>query len=112
MALIIRKKKRGDFVYKQHEKSNSIFLLKKGDIKLTKNTSLFEENPNDLYVNRVKLLGNLEDSPRRMNKSLNNPHNIEGILPYADLRTLYNYQPRKKNIDLGILSPFCLFGGE
>ena len=87
-------------------------MLKKGDIKLTKNTSLFEENPNDLYMNRVKLLGHQEDSPRRLNKSVNAPQSVEGVLPYADLRTLYNYQPKKKNIDLGILSPFCIFGEE
>lgn len=34
------------------------------------------------------------------------------MLPYADLRNLYNYQPKKKNIEIGILSPFCLFGEE
>lgn len=34
------------------------------------------------------------------------------MLPYADLRTLYNYQPKKKTLDIGLLSPFCIFGEE
>lgn len=34
----------------------------------------------------------------------------KAILPYADLTTLYNYRPMKKTLDIGVLSPFCIFG--
>ena len=47
-------------IYKQNDKSTSLFILKKGDVKLSKETNLFMENPNNLYTNRVKLL--IEDS--------------------------------------------------
>lgn len=64
MALVMKKKKRGDCLYRQNDKSTSLFILQKGDVKLTKHTSLFEENPNDLYVNRMNLLEG-DSSPQR-----------------------------------------------
>ena len=36
--------------------------------------------------------------------------NHHDYLEYADLHLLYNYRPTDKVVDLGILTPFCLFG--
>lgn len=36
MSLTLKKKKRGDYIYQQNDFSTSIFLLKKGNVKLTK----------------------------------------------------------------------------
>ena len=36
----------------------------------------------------------------------------KSILPYADLSKMYNFQPNKKVIDIGVVNPFCLFGEE
>lgn len=32
------------------------------------------------------------------------------VLPYANLTGLYNFRPVNKLIEIGVLSPVCLFG--
>ena len=113
LAMNLKKKKRGDFIYKQNDKSTSLYVLKKGDVKLSKETNLFVENPNNLYTNRVKLLiEEKEDSKKNSPQKETERKQEEALLPYADLRQLYNYQPKTKAIEIGILSAFCLFGEE
>jgi hypothetical protein len=39
-------------------------------------------------------------------------HKDSDVLRFADLTTLYNYRPLKKDINIGIISSFGLFGEE
>ena len=43
-----------------------------------------------------------------------NDHEIshKQYLPYADFHLLYNYQPTYKNVEIGLINPFCIFGEE
>lgn len=34
------------------------------------------------------------------------------ILPYANLKNMYNYQPVQKNIEIAVMTNFCFFGEE
>lgn len=34
------------------------------------------------------------------------------MLPYANLTTMYNFRPMKKTIEIGVVTPFSLFGEE
>lgn len=34
----------------------------------------------------------------------------KSVLPYANLKNMYNYRPMKKNIEIGLINPICLFG--
>ena len=34
------------------------------------------------------------------------------VLPYADLSKMYGFRPSKKLIDIGVMTPFCIFGEE
>jgi hypothetical protein len=34
------------------------------------------------------------------------------MLPYANLTTMYNFRPMKKMIEIGVVTPFSLFGDE
>jgi CRP-like cAMP-binding protein len=51
-----KRKKRGEYIYHQNDPVTHIYLLKRGEVKLAKETKLFEEDPNNLYMNRVKLM--------------------------------------------------------
>lgn len=33
-------------------------------------------------------------------------------LPYADLTSMFGYQPKTKSIEIGTISEFCLFGEQ
>ena len=66
---------------------------------IEKECHLFVDNPNELYIDRRKLMNKREI------------YNKE-YLPYANLEKVYNYRPISKVIELGILTPFCIFGEE
>ena len=36
----------------------------------------------------------------------------QAILPYADFSLMYNFHPKKKNIQICKMEAFCLFGEE
>ena len=36
----------------------------------------------------------------------------KSVLPYANLSKMYNFQPNKKIVDIGVVTPFCMFGEE
>lgn len=79
--------KKGSFLYKEGEAFGKIYLLISGGIKITKNIDLFRENPNFLYIERKKLKGG-----------------TASVLPYADFSEVYNYKPKTKNVEVGVVS--------
>ena len=74
------------------------------------------ENPNSLYIDRVQLLNDLykkDDKHQDRQEMIETERKKKkAVLPYADLTTLYNYRPMKKVLEIGVLSPFCIFGEE
>lgn len=50
-----------------------------------------------------------KDDKKYRSKSLKKD---EDVLPFANFTTLYNYRPIKKNIEIGVISSFGLFGEE
>lgn len=67
-------------------------------------------------MNRKKLVE--EEMMKMMNT--NNRHQrllvnkivSKSNLPYADLESMYNFMPSTKNIEIGTLTAFCIFGEE
>jgi len=55
----------------------------------------------------MKKLNN--DKNKYQSKSMQKDHSV---LPFADLKTLYNFRPMRKAIQIGVLSSFGLFGEE
>lgn len=69
-----------------------------------------------MYSNRKKLI---EESIGTDNKKVdrlqkNNKQKLinNSILPYANLTSMYNFRPAKKSIQIGVVTPICLFGEE
>ena len=56
LSMKLCKRKKNDVIYYQGNVSETLYVLVKGNIKLVKKTSLFKENPNDLYTDRRKLV--------------------------------------------------------
>ena len=93
--LCLIRKRKGEFVYREGEPFECIYLLFSGNIKITKTVDLFREDPNSLYLDRATL-----------NKGKSE------ILPFANLSAVYNYKPRSKLVELGVLSDEGIFGEE
>ena len=55
----LKKKKKNDVIYNQGDFATSVYFLSKGEVKLTKEAKLFQENPNSLYMDRIDLLDDL-----------------------------------------------------
>jgi len=70
------------------------------------------ENPNDLYVDRRRLISQIHYKDKRILSKAQSKlsDKNEGILPFANLTTLYNYRPIKKTIDIAAVTQFGLFG--
>lgn len=97
--MTVQKRRKNDVVYEQGAEANHIYFLEEGQLKIEKESKLFVENPNELYMDRRKLMSSRE---------INN----EEYLPYGNFEQLYNYRPTRKIVELGIINPFCLFGEE
>lgn len=113
-SMNLRKRKKFEYVYRQGDKSTSFYLLTEGEIKITKETNLFEENPNILYGDRRKLV---EESLIENRREVDKVERIfidkkvkKSMLPYANLTSMYNYRPLKKLIEIGVVTPPTLFG--
>lgn len=78
-----------------------------GQLKISKKANLFEENPNDFYVDRRKLIFT---KPNRSVSQSFKEEKDSNVLPFANLTTLYNFKPQKKEIELGLITSFGLFG--
>ena len=91
--LCLIRKRKGEFVYREGEPFECIYLLFSGHIKITKTVDLFREDPNSLYLDRATL-----------NKGKSE------ILPFANLSAVYNYKPRSKLVELAEISDIGIFG--
>jgi hypothetical protein len=65
-------------------------------VKLVKSANLFQENPNDFYVDRRKLVEQIHEGDKKYQARIKKGN--EDVLPYANFTTLYNYRPVKKTI--------------
>lgn len=93
--LSIIKKKKGEYIYREGEPFECIYILFSGNIKITKTIDLFREDPNSLFLDRTTL----------------NEGKSE-ILPFANLSEVYNYKPRTKLVELAEISDVGIFGEE
>ena len=84
------------------------YILLSGTIKLVKKANLFQENPNDLYTDRRKIVEYIHRNDKKYRNK--GPNQNDDVLPFANFTTLYNYRPVKKMIEIGIISNFGLFG--
>lgn len=53
--LVLKKKKKGDFIYRQNSPVTHFYILKNGEVRIEKQTNCFMQNPNFLYSDRKKL---------------------------------------------------------
>ena len=106
------KRKKNDVIYYQGDDADNFYILIKGQLRLVKKASLFKENPNDMYIDRRKLVDQIhkDDKKYRTTRSLKKEN--DDVLPFANFTTLYNYRPMKKMIEIGVVSSFGLFGEE
>lgn len=85
-----------------------MYLLVEGEVKLIKEATLFKENPNDLYVDRRRLIRQMRKDERMAGSR--SMQKDDDVLRFANLTTLYNYRPVTKSIEIGVISSFGLFG--
>ena len=101
-------------MFRENDEARLFYILMEGELKINKNIHLFLENPNIFYANRRKLMEEDREQNDKYNiKPYMKSKKKDGeTLPFANFSSIYNYQPKNKLIELGILTGNCIFGEE
>ena len=111
LSMKMVRKPRNEIVYSQGDEAECLYVLLDGQLKMSKYASLFEENPNELYTDRVSLMKKVEGD-KKWPQYGKGKGDKDDVLKFANFKTLYNFRPVKKSIEMGVLSSFGLFGEE